>query len=225
MQVLILFNHTDLFDEPHREKMAFTRERDEEKEAYTKWLTLGIGPCRQDGSNGDRHRKCKVMDAEKKGEEKEAYTNWLTLGIGSCREDGTNGDIHRKGKVMDAEKKGLFTKREMMASNRESDDSSFIHGIKRMIIYWNGINCEEKEAYTGWLTLGVGPCREDGSNEDRHGKGKLTDADDAGPKGIYTSWLTLRAESCVEDGSTKDEDKDAKRKGENSHCTVICLLE
>ncbi|GLJ59850.1 hypothetical protein SUGI_1524780, partial [Cryptomeria japonica] len=107
--------------------MASWRESDEEKEAYTNWLKLGIGTCREDGSNGDIKRKGKVMDAEEKGQGKEAYTNWLkALGIGPCREYGSNEDRHGKGKVMnadDAAPKGLYSWLTLRAESCVEDGS------------------------------------------------------------------------------------------------------
>ncbi|XP_059073130.1 ATP synthase subunit alpha, chloroplastic-like [Cryptomeria japonica] len=64
-----------------------------------------------------------------------------------------------------------------MASRRETDNSRFIHGTKRMRITWNRISSEENESYTNSLTHGIGPRIEDGSIEDTHGKGKIWQAE------------------------------------------------
>ncbi|GLJ49068.1 hypothetical protein SUGI_1035150 [Cryptomeria japonica] len=106
----------------------------------------------------------------------------------------------------------------MMASRREAENTRFIHGlgVKRMRICWNSIISEEKEGdilqrfsstseqpYTNWLTLGIGPWRQDGSGSS---KGKATAAEkksDSGSTGLYTNWLTLKTGSCTEDGSSK----------------------
>ena len=83
------------------------------------------------------------------------------------------------------------SEREMMASKREEENALLSHNIKRMRICWNSILTEEKEKdglqsisnkqpYTEWLTLGIGPHREDGagSDKDPHDKGKAIAAED-----------------------------------------------
>ncbi|GLJ49062.1 hypothetical protein SUGI_1035000 [Cryptomeria japonica] len=90
-----------------------------------------------------------------------------------------------------------------MASKREPGNSGLTHGIDRMVIKWNNILSEEKEGdiskhpYTNWLTLGIGPCREDGSGSS---------------KDTYGNWLTLGIGPCRKDGSGSSKDTDGKGK-------------
>ena len=78
-----------------------------------------------------------------------------------------------------------------MASKREEESALLSHNIKRMRLCWNSILTKEKEKdglqsisnkqpYTEWLTLGIGPHREDGtgSGKDPHEKGKSLAAED-----------------------------------------------
>ncbi|GLJ14909.1 hypothetical protein SUGI_0242670, partial [Cryptomeria japonica] len=114
----------------------------------------------------------------------------------------------------------------MMASRRESDNSSIIHSFKKMIFGWS-LNSEEKggefkKPHTSWLTLGLGPWRKDGSKKDSYGKCKVMDAEKKGDSGSNGGFFNCLG-SCKEDRSCKDiycmdEAKDAEKKGEISSC-------
>ena len=111
------------------------------------------------------------------------------------------------------------SQREMMASKREEENALLSHNIKRMRICWNSILTEEKEKdglqlisneqpYTEWLTLGIGPHKEDGegSDKDPHDKGKAIAAEDkadSGSRDVYNNGLTLKVGLSNNDGSSK----------------------
>ena len=107
---------------------------------YTKLITLGIGPCREDcsGTSKDIYDKGKAMVRENTGDSRSIgpCTNWLTLKLSRCIEDGSNKHISDMFEAKDAYKKGeaswsLATHR--ISSCRKDDSNKRVKVMKESI--------------------------------------------------------------------------------------------